>query len=113
VSSAKQCRRATVPAIAPGRAFSDALALGGSGTRLILVEPSASSGNERSLDLLADSVPASLSLLVGPEGGWTVEERREADAAGCIAVTLGSVTLRADAVALAAIAIARFALKDL
>jgi 16S rRNA (uracil1498-N3)-methyltransferase len=113
VSSAKQCRRATLPAIGPGRVFSDWLVHDGGGLHLILVEPSASEGTEQSLRLLESRAPASLSLVVGPEGGWTTEERRQAEAAGCIAVALGGITLRADAMALAAIAIVRFAMRDL
>jgi len=113
VSSAKQCRRATLPTIRSARAFPDWLAHDGAGVHLILVEPSASEGSEQSLSLLESHAPASLSLVVGPEGGWTPEERQQAEAAGCIAVSLGGITLRADAIALAAIAIARFALKDL
>jgi 16S rRNA (uracil1498-N3)-methyltransferase len=113
ISSAKQCRRATVPVIGAGRGLADWLVQGASGMQLMLVEPSASGGDEQSLRLLETHAPASLSLLVGPEGGWTVEERQQAEAAGCIPVTLGGITLRADAIAVAAIAIVRFALKDL
>jgi 16S rRNA (uracil1498-N3)-methyltransferase len=113
VSSAKQCRRATVPAIRQGHAFTDWLALDGPGLRLILVEPSASAGTEQSLQFLESHAPASLSLLVGPEGGWTPAERQQAEAGGCVPVTLGALTLRADAAALAALAIVRFVMKDL
>lgn len=138
VSSAKQCRRATVPAVAETRAFDGWVAAGAPGLRLILVEPSASAGRvptrseaSRAADPVSQSgasphpapvetlhfleahAPATLSLLVGPEGGWTPEERSRAEAAGCIPVTLGALTLRADAVAVAAIAMARFALRDL
>jgi 16S rRNA (uracil1498-N3)-methyltransferase len=113
ISSAKQCRRATIPAIGEGRTLPDWLAGEGAGMRVMLVEPSASRGDDQSLRLLETHAPATLSLLVGPEGGWTAEERQQADAAGCVAVTLGGMTLRADAVAVAAIAIVRFALRDL
>jgi len=113
VSSAKQCRRATVPAIGNGRSLKEWLAVRSPGLRLIFVEPSASAGTDQSLHLLEPRAPAALSLLVGPEGGWTAEERQLAEAEGCIAVTLGALTLRADAVAVAAIAMARFALHDL
>jgi 16S rRNA (uracil1498-N3)-methyltransferase len=113
VSSAKQCRRATLPAIGQGRAVADWLAHCGAGMKLMLVEPSASAGPGQSLRLLDSHVPASLSLLVGPEGGWTDDERQQADSAGCIPVTLGALTLRADAIAVAAIAMVRFALRDL
>ena len=113
VSSAKQCRRATVPAIARARPYSEWLAGGGVGLRLILVEPSAGAAGDQSLHLLEDHAPAALALLVGPEGGWSADERDAAERAGCIPVTLGALTLRADAVAVAAIAMVRFALRDL
>jgi 16S rRNA (uracil1498-N3)-methyltransferase len=113
IASAKQCRRATLPAIAEGRSLAEWLTRGGPGTRVLLVEPSASSGNEPSLRFLETHAPASLTLVVGPEGGWSPEERQQAEAAGCLAVTLGGITLRADAVAVAALAIVRFVLRDL
>jgi 16S rRNA (uracil1498-N3)-methyltransferase len=112
VSSAKQCRRATVPAIAKPRSFGDWLATSAHGLRLLLVEPSAAGAAPSSLRVLEDHAPASLALIVGPEGGWTEDERQQAEQAGCMAVTLGGLTLRADAIAVAAIAIARFALRD-
>lgn len=113
IASAKQCRRAVVPTIAPTREFSEWLASSAHGLRLILVEPSAADAGIESLHVLENHAAGSLALIVGPEGGWTREERAQADAAGCMAVTLGALTLRADAVAVAALAIARFALRDL
>ena len=80
--------------------------------RLLLVEPSAAGAAPCSLRVLEDHAPGSLALIVGPEGGWTEDERQQAEQAGCMAVTLGGLTLRADAIAVAAIAIARFALRD-
>ena len=113
VASAKQCRRAVVPAIAATRSFGDWLATSAHGLRLMLVEPSAADAEILSLHVLENHAAGSLALIVGPEGGWSPEERAQADAAGCMAVTLGGLTLRADAVAVAAVAIARFALRDL
>ena len=71
------------------------------------------SGRRSVAHLLEDHAPAALALLVGPEGGWSADERDAAEKAGCIPVTLGALTLRADAVAVAAIAMVRFALRDL
>src|SRR4029079_14375097 len=65
-----------------------------------------------SLRVLEDHAPGSLALIVGPEGGWSDEEVRQAEQAGCIAVSLGPLTLRADAVAITAIAVARSALGE-
>ena len=113
IASAKQCRRAVVPAIAATQDFGHWLASSAHGLRLILVEPSAADRDIDSLRLLENRSAGSLALIVGPEGGWSPEEREQADRAGCVAVTLGGLTLRADAVAAVALAIARFALRDL
>jgi len=113
VASAKQCRRAVVPAISAPRAFDDWLRSSAHGLRLMLVEPAASATQTCSLQVLENHAAGSLSLIVGPEGGWTPEERANAEQSGCLAVTLGGLTLRADAVAVAALAMARYALRDL
>ena len=113
VSSAKQCRRAVVPAIEEPRAFGEALAAARDGLRLLLVEPSADAGEGQSMRSLTGRADRSVALFVGPEGGWTAEEVDGAVASGCVPVTLGRITLRADAVPLAALAVVRFALGDL
>ncbi len=51
------------------------------------------------------STGASVNLLLGPEGGWTEEERAESAAAGWRPVSLGPQVLRAETAAAAAIAI--------
>jgi 16S rRNA (uracil1498-N3)-methyltransferase len=120
VASAKQCRRAVVPVIAEACTFSDWLIRSAHGLRLLLVEPSTAdsrAGSDEvtapsSLRVLEHHAPGSLALIVGPEGGWSDEEVRQAEQAGCIAVSLGPLTLRADTVAITAIAVARFALGE-
>jgi 16S rRNA (uracil1498-N3)-methyltransferase len=120
VASAKQCRRAVVPVIAETCTFPDWLIRSAHGLRLLLVEPSTTgtrAGSDEvtapsSLRVLENHAPGSLALIVGPEGGWSDEEVRQAEQAGCIAVSLGPLTLRADAVAITAIAVARFALGE-
>jgi 16S rRNA (uracil1498-N3)-methyltransferase len=114
VASAKQCRRATVPSITKPMPFADWLRKSDDQLRLMLVEPSATRGGEVSLrTLVGRPRPASAALIVGPEGGWSPDERRHAAAAGCLLVTIGALTLRADAVPVAAIALLRFVLEDL
>jgi 16S rRNA (uracil1498-N3)-methyltransferase len=121
VASAKQCGRAVVPVIAEPCTFSDWLFRSAHGLRLLLVEPSTTdsrAGSDEavtppsSLRVLENHAPGSLALIVGPEGGWSDEEVRQAEQAGCIAVSLGPLTLRAEAVAITAIAVARFALGE-
>ncbi len=51
----------------------------------------------------------SIALLLGPEGGWTSEERELAHAAGWSSCSLGSTVLRAETAAAAAIAVIRAA----
>jgi len=111
ISSAKQCRRATIPPIAPPRPFGEWLDTQAHGLPMILVEPSVA-GSQSSLRLLEHHAAGSIALIVGPEGGWTDEERRRAVAGACVPVTLGGLTLRADAIPIAALAVVRFALRD-
>jgi 16S rRNA (uracil1498-N3)-methyltransferase len=114
VASAKQCRRATVPAVADPRPLDEWLRTRTDEWTLMLVEPAALEGGESDMEALAGRTrPASAALLVGPEGGWSAEERHRATAAGCLPISLGSLTLRADAVPVAAIAVLRFAIGDL
>ena len=57
--------------------------------------------------------PRDLTLLVGPEGGWTEAEWRAAAAQGIRLATLGRRTLRADAVPVAALSVLQFLWNDL
>jgi 16S rRNA (uracil1498-N3)-methyltransferase len=110
LASAKQSRRATLPEVPDPRPFREWLASEHPGERLLFVEPSQPSvdkpGSLR--EWLTRPAPSSASLIVGPEGGWAAEEIEAAVAAGCTPVTLGGLTLRADAMAIVAISICRF-----
>jgi 16S rRNA (uracil1498-N3)-methyltransferase len=106
VASVKQCGRATVPPILEPLAFTGitaalaALTLPGPG--LMFVEPSAADAALTPNDL-GGPPPRDATVLIGPEGGWTTQEVEEA-AAACRLLTLGGRTLRADAMALVALA---------
>lgn len=50
-----------------------------------------------------------VALLLGPEGGWTDDERRRSTDAGWLACSLGQTVLRAETAALAALAIVQAA----
>lgn len=106
VSSAKQCGRAVVPPVLEPvslesliRTLLDSWLAGPS---LLLVEPGASKAAValRALDV---EPPKSATVVVGPEGGWTPDEI-EAASTVCRLVTLGGRTLRADTMALVALA---------
>jgi 16S rRNA (uracil1498-N3)-methyltransferase len=46
-----------------------------------------------------------VAAMLGPEGGWTEEERRLAAKAGWLPVSLGPLVLRAETAAAAALAV--------
>lgn len=103
--ASQQARRAQLPEIGPPLSFREALA-GDFAWRALLDEL------RTGAPLIASLPPAGerragerVGLLVGPEGGWTEEERQAARAAGWRAVTLASNVLRAETAAIAAIAI--------
>ena len=132
VSSAKQCGRAVVPPVLEPREFpgnwfvprwnqasdgaeNDAVpdahlaSEHGSevGPTFMLVEPGALSETVSarmvSLSELDPIAPRQATIIVGPEGGWTPEETERGAAVGRL-VTMGTRTLRADAMAVVAVA---------
>jgi len=119
VASAKQCRRAVLPAIGTGTTFDDWLVRDGAEAKLILVEPGfgadAAAGSRVTAEHadLPQRPPGSASLLVGPEGGWTTDEIERASRAGYRALTLGRRTLRADAVPVVALSVLQYVWGDL
>jgi 16S rRNA (uracil1498-N3)-methyltransferase len=103
VASAKQCRRAALPAIAAPLAFDAWLtAPTPPPARFLFAEPAAGSAEPALAALLAAAPDRPSELVVGPEGGWAPGEVEAARRAGCRIVRLGGLTLRAAAVPLAA-----------
>jgi 16S rRNA (uracil1498-N3)-methyltransferase len=104
VASVKQCGRAVVPVVHPPQTLDDCLRAFSAARRYLLAEPclpTIAPVGVRSL--LTESAPESAVLIVGPEGGWTDEEVSLANRVGCVPLTLGARTLRADAAAVVAI----------
>jgi 16S rRNA (uracil1498-N3)-methyltransferase len=108
LASAKQCGRATVPPVDEPVALSTFLAATDAPLRLLFVEPSAHLQPIPLRAFVDRPPPSSAALMVGPEGGWAAEEQEAAVGAGWVPVTLGGLTLRADAVAVAAVSVCRF-----
>jgi 16S rRNA (uracil1498-N3)-methyltransferase len=104
--ASEQSRRATPPEITTPIKLSDSLkVLGLAGLRIVLAE------TEQTVALAdvlrAQDAPQSLTLAIGPEGGWTPEELHTFAVAHFIACSLGETILRAETAAIAALAIAR------
>ncbi|NLO37740.1 MAG: 16S rRNA (uracil(1498)-N(3))-methyltransferase [Clostridiaceae bacterium] len=95
--AAKQCGRGMVPEVAPPVMFAGCVAQA-SAAALALIPWEL----ERTRTLRAalgeddDTVPKSISLIIGPEGGLTEDEVGLARAAGILPVTLGKRILRAE-----------------
>jgi 16S rRNA (uracil1498-N3)-methyltransferase len=110
ISSAKQCGRAVVPAVHPARRFDDWLGETPVGTRLMLVEPGVLTAVR---DVREVPQPEAAELIVGPEGGWSENEVKLAASTSVQRVTLGTLTLRADAVPIVALSAIRTLWGDL
>lgn len=103
LSSAKQCGIARLPDLYDLLSFEDWLSDGVPEATFLLVEPDAAPSDVVTVRQLATApVPPAAALLIGPEGGWSLEERDAALAAGARPLSLGPLTLRARTVALAA-----------
>jgi 16S rRNA (uracil1498-N3)-methyltransferase len=100
--SSQQSRRWRTPEVDEAIAFREALSAPGLRYRL------EESGAARPiLEVLPGDRRAedAVSVLAGPEGGWTEGERRGAEGAGWLAVSLGPTVLRTETAAIAALAI--------
>jgi 16S rRNA (uracil1498-N3)-methyltransferase len=97
-AATEQCGRARLAHLAPLQDFHKALAPDG---RKVLLTP-------RATATLADwaraQKPHDLTLLIGPEGGYTPQEEDAAIAAGAVPLGLGARVLRTETAALAALA---------
>lgn len=108
IASAKQCRRAVVPAVGPPLPFAELVARGPGGLGIMLVEPAVAAPHASIRTVADQPPPARATIAVGPEGGWTDTEVEAAAGAGFSLLTLGSRTLRADAAPAAALAILQY-----
>lgn len=107
LEASQQSRRVRLPEIEPAVRFAKILH-GDATVRLLLDEiPDAPPILQRlpGQRSLADTV----ELLLGPEGGWTDEERAQAVEAGWLPCSLGTTILRAETAGVAALAIVQAA----
>ncbi len=100
ISAMKQCGRCRLPRLDRPRVLEEILGRGSPGLGL-LCHPAAS---ETAVDRLGGE-HTHITILVGPEGGFTQEEVVRAQASGYAAVSLGTRRLRAETAAIAAMAV--------
>ncbi|MBM4134383.1 MAG: 16S rRNA (uracil(1498)-N(3))-methyltransferase [Nitrospira sp.] len=112
LEAAQQAERWEVPEIAaPCDIMAFFEAQPSASCRLILSERS--DGQSLATVALPSKPDESVSIAVGPEGGWTKEELNKAQACGFLPVTLGTRILRAETAALAAVSVIQSRLGEL
>ena len=105
LEGSQQARRVRLPEVREAGRFSDALAIGAD-LRLFLDEDGSAEPLMKELREPAAS-GVHVAMMVGPEGGWTDEERGEAIARGWKACSLSDTILRAETAGMAGLAIVR------
>ena len=101
IESAKQCHTPFVPELKAPIAFAASLKIQAD-FKLI---PALSEHTRTLKQALPASKPASVAVLIGPEGDFTTEEEAQAFSAGFVPITLGALVLRAETAAIATLAI--------
>jgi 16S rRNA (uracil1498-N3)-methyltransferase len=102
-AAARQSLRMQVPEVLGPMPFPEAAHLVGEGGILL--------HNDAGLSPLEDAVCVSVSLFVGPEGGWSEEEMHLATEAGLAFAQLGPYRLRSETAGVVAVARVRAALE--
>jgi 16S rRNA (uracil1498-N3)-methyltransferase len=112
LEAAQQSEQWHVPKIAQPRSLSELLANHATSTTLLML---AERDEGKSLQTvgLPQGTNGSVLALVGPEGGWSKEEKEVAQQAGVETITLGQHILRSETAAMATISILQSRLGEL
>ncbi len=111
LAAAKQCGSGRVPDVPGLLSFADALgASGDAAGKVVLYEGEGTFGLKRVLAGMRGA--KSVALLVGPEGGFSEDEVREAERAGFRRAGLGQRILRVETAAVAALAMTMYHFED-
>jgi 16S rRNA (uracil1498-N3)-methyltransferase len=111
VEAAEQCGILSIPTIEPPQQLADALAGWDGARRLIFCDEAAEAAGP--LDALLKLPRGPTALLIGPEGGFSADERAKLLAQPYVtAISLGPRILRADTAAVAALALIQASIGD-
>lgn len=94
--AAKQCGRSVIPEIRPSVSFGEALRLADSELCLFCYEGDGTRPLGKILRGYGDKLPSSISIFVGSEGGFSINEAETARKAGMIMTGLGKRILRTE-----------------
>jgi 16S rRNA (uracil1498-N3)-methyltransferase len=111
LEAAQQSERWNVPAILPLQMFQKFPQREDEGITIILAERQ--KGVSLSKIPLPSEIQGGITVVIGPEGGWTEEELQTAQSRNFSFATLGHGILRAETASLASIAILQARLNDL
>ena len=106
LEAAKQCERNRLPDIDAPTSLADVLAAL-DGAALAFVERD---GAPARVGIEALGRPERVTLFVGPEGGWSPEERLAFERAGVARASLGPDVLRSETAAISAVSVVKYAL---
>lgn len=109
--AARQSARSTLPSLGFYESLPELLRGEAGGVKLLLWEGEKEQGLRETLEKMTK--PASVTIIIGPEGGLTPQEALQAEKAGYIPVTMGSRILRTETAGLAAAAILQYVWGDL
>jgi len=109
-SAAQQSQQSRIPLVEPLTRFEDVVLKAGNYDLKLI--PNLSGERRLIKDVLAESRPKSIIVLVGPEGDFTPEEVALALGNGFLAVSLGDTVLRVATAAIAVASYLKFALGD-
>lgn len=107
--AARQCGQAHLPEIDTANSLADAVEASAGELKLMLWEEE----TQPLPEILPETPPATISILVGPEGGLSKTEAMKAKAAGFKSVRLGPRILRTETAGLAIISVLQYLYGDL
>lgn len=111
IEAAEQCGVLRIPSVSEPAKLDHVLSTWPAGRRLIFCDEAADIANP--IAALSQLKPGPMAVLIGPEGGFTVEERDALSALPCVTrLSLGPRIMRADTAAVAALALVNAVLGD-
>lgn len=105
LEASQQSRRVRLPEMEPPVPFREAVAQASDHRYFLQESPGAAPLLQQLPQAVRRLASDSVSLLVGPEGGWTEQEREQAASTGWLPVSLGPQILRTETAAIAALAV--------
>ena len=109
LEAAKQCGRGTVPSVGETLPFHKTLAEAAKADLPLFCWEEATTPLK---DVIRGKDPSTVSVVIGPEGGFSADEARAAEAAGMIAVSLGRRILRTETAAGAVLSVLSYELDN-